>query len=194
MEQKMNKNDDVKEIIRYEENPFLDNLVVSTKNKSIKLSRLGKDENILINQATGEVQGTHITTYKKVDNDEFVKIFTRNIGLIFDLKAAGIKALNVLIFTISNSAINKDLVVLDKYALEKFIEVQPEYKLSRSTFDRGLRELVNAQIIARHTREGWYFINPNFIFNGDRIAFTTLIERKKADTYDNGEVQERLDI
>jgi hypothetical protein len=27
-------------------------------------------------------------------------------------------------------------------------------------------------------RQGWYFINPNFLFNGDRIAFTTVIERK----------------
>ena len=28
-------------------------------------------------------------------------------------------------------------------------------------------------------RQGRYFINPNFVFNGDRIAFTTVIERKK---------------
>ena len=28
-------------------------------------------------------------------------------------------------------------------------------------------------------RHGRYFINPNFIFNGDRIAFTNVIERKR---------------
>jgi hypothetical protein len=28
-------------------------------------------------------------------------------------------------------------------------------------------------------RQGRYFINPNFLFNGDRIAFTTVIERTK---------------
>ncbi|MBC9222158.1 hypothetical protein IBK32_10680, partial [Escherichia coli] len=44
----------------------------------------------------------------------------------------------------------------------------------------GLAELEAAKIIAKHLRPGWYFINPNFIFNGDRIAFTTVIERKKA--------------
>jgi len=31
-------------------------------------------------------------------------------------------------------------------------------------------------------RKGRYYINPNFVFNGDRIAFTTLIERKQPDS------------
>ncbi|WP_259272006.1 hypothetical protein [Klebsiella pneumoniae] len=35
-----------------------------------------------------------------------------------------------------------------------------------------------AKIIAKTMRQGRYFINPNFVFNGDRIAFTTVIERK----------------
>lgn len=182
------------EVTRYDENPFLKDLIIKTKSKSIKLSRLGKDDNVLINQSTGEVQGTHVTTYKQVDNDEFVKLFTQNIGMIFGLKSCGIKAFNVLIHTLSKTAINKDLVVLDKYALERFIKEMPNHKISKSTFDRGLRDLEDAKIIARHTREGWYFINPNFVFNGDRVAFTQVIQRKKYDAYDNGEVQERLDI
>lgn len=37
----------------------------------------------------------------------------------------------------------------------------------------------NAKIIAKHLRAGDYYINPNFVFNGDRIAFSTVIERKK---------------
>jgi DNA-binding GntR family transcriptional regulator len=52
-------------------------------------------------------------------------------------------------------------------------------KLSIATFKRGINELENAKIIAKTIRKGWYFINPNFIFNGDRIAFTTVIERTK---------------
>jgi len=46
-----------------------------------------------------------------------------------------------------------------------------------------LVDLENAQIIAKSIRPGSYFINPNFAFNGDRIAFTTLIE---TDENDNG--------
>ena len=67
--------------------------------------------------------------------------------------------------------------------LEEFTEAhtgkEPPLRLSTATFLRGLAELVKAQIIAKTMRQGWYFINPNFIFNGDRVAFTTVIERTK---------------
>lgn len=87
-------------VTRYKENPFIENMVVPTKAKTVQLSRLGKDENILVNQNTGEVQGTHVTTYRRVDSESFVKLFTANIAMTFDLKSAGLKALNVLIWAV----------------------------------------------------------------------------------------------
>lgn len=168
--------------IRYSENPFLEDMVVPVRGQQVKLSRLGKDENILINQATGEIDGTHITTYKQVDAQQFVKLFTANIALTFDLKAAGIKAFNVVMWVLQNKAISKDLIPLDRFTLEDFLENhkdrEPPIKLSIATFGRGLAELERSQIIAKHVRHGWYYINPNFAFNGDRIAFTTVVERK----------------
>lgn len=56
--------------------------------------------------------------------------------------------------------------------------------LSIATLKRGITELEKAQIIAKTVRKGRYFINPNFIFNGDRIAFTTVIERAKRSSRD----------
>jgi hypothetical protein len=166
------------ESIRYEVNPFLESMVIPKKGRAIKLSKLGRDDNVLINHSTGEVLGTHVTTYKKVDSEQFVKIFTANIALTFDLKAAGIKAFNVLIWAMSEKGISKDLVPLDKLVLEQFLKTH-SLKLSQPTFWRGLAELEKSQIIAKHLRQGWYFINPNFVFNGDRIAFTTVIEKAK---------------
>lgn len=187
-------------VVRYESNPFVNNMVVPVRDQRIKISRLGKDENVLINHATGESHGTHVTTFRRVDADQFVKLFTANIALTFDLKAAGIKAFNVLLWIMQNKSISKDLVPLDKFALEEFLQEhndrKPPIALSQPTFWRGLAELEKAQIIAKHIRAGWYYINPNFAFNGDRIAFTTLIERteKRADTktidmFDNQEQQ-----
>ena len=168
--------------LRYAENPFIEDMIVPVRDQQVKLSRLGKDDNILINQTTGEVQGTHVTTYKKVDADKFVKLFAANIAMTFDLNAAGIKVFNVLIWIVQNKAIGKDLLPLDTYSLEDFIayhkDREPPIKLSYTVFKRGLLELERAQIIAKSIRPGWYFINPNFCFNGDRIAFTTLIEKE----------------
>lgn len=169
-----------KATIRYEENPFIEDMVVPIRGQRVQMSRLGRDDNILVNQSTGEVQGTHITTYKKVDSEQFIKLFTANIALTFELGAAGIKAFSVLAWILQDRSISKDLVPLDKFVLDDFLKAQStKLALSPPTFARGIAELEKAKIIAKHVRIGWYFINPNFVFNGDRIAFTTVIERKK---------------
>ena len=179
-----------KQTIRYEENPFIEGMVVPVKGQRVQLSRLGRDDNILVNQSTGEVQGTHITTYKRVDSEQFVKLFTANIALTFELGSAGIKAFSVLAWILQDRSISKDLVPLDKFVLEDFLKAQEKkLALSQATFARGLAELEKAKIIAKHVRQGWYFINPNFVFNGDRIAFSTVIERKKRTEQEQLEAQ-----
>lgn len=173
-----------KEVIRYDKNPFVENMVVPVRGQRIKLTKLGKSDEVeLVNTHTGESFGTHITTFKKVDTEQFLKLFVANTALTFHLKPAGIKAFNVLVWSISQTGISKDLVPLDKYILDDFLDAhiddKPPIKLSQQTFWRGLAELEQAKIIAKNIRLGWYYINPNFCFSGDRIAFTTVIERNK---------------
>lgn len=166
---------------RYSENPFVENMKIETKGRSLTLSPMGKDNTVLLNQATGEMQGTHITTYKKVDAEKFVKLFTQNIALTFDLNSPGIKVFNVLMFVVQEKAMGRDLVVLDKYTLEEFLSFQQKkLSLSPATFTRGIQALEEAKIIAKAVRKGSYYINPNFVFNGDRIAFTTVIEKQES--------------
>lgn len=176
----MTKNRSRKEVVRHDKNPFIEGMIVPVKGQRVQMSRLGRDENVLVNQATGEIQGTHLTTYKKVDSEQFIKLFTANIALTFELGAAGIKAFSVLAWVLQDRSISKDLVPLDKFVLDEFLAAQEKkLALSLPTFGRGLAELERAKIIAKHLRQGWYYINPNFVFNGDRVAFTTVIERKK---------------
>jgi len=168
---------------RYEVNPFLQDMIIPVKTRQVKLSRLGSDNNVLINHGTGEHLGTHVTTYRAVDGEQFVKLFTANIALTFDLKASGIKAFSVLAWAVQSKALAKDEVDLDALILKEFTSAHkqkdPPLRLSLGTFRRGIAELENAQIVAKTLRQGRYFLNPNFIFNGDRIAFTTVIEKVK---------------
>tara|TARA_B100001059_G_C17731503_1_gene526447 strand:+ start:629 stop:1186 length:558 start_codon:yes stop_codon:yes gene_type:complete len=171
----------MREIVRHKTNPFVEGMVVKKRSKSIQLSRLGKDSNVLINQDTGEHFGTHVTTHRKVDDEQFVKLFTANIGFTFDLKSAGIKAFSVLMWTVQHRAISKDQVDMERLCLDDFLEWHKDsdrpLKLSLATFTRGISELEAAHILAKTLKKGRYFINPNFAFNGDRIAFTKVIER-----------------
>lgn len=174
-----------KQVVRYAESPFRQDLVVPIRDKQVQISRMGRDQNIMINQGTGEVVGTAVTAYKRVDNEKFIKLFTQNIALTFELKAAGIKAFTVLAWTMQEKSLERDLVPLDKLVLDDFLQSHSSLKMSQATFWRGLAELEDARIIAKHVRQGWYFINPNFVFNGDRIAFTQVIERERNARTDN---------
>ena len=168
---------------RYKQNPFIEEMIVPKSDKSIRLSRLGRDNNVLINQNTGEIQGTLITTYRKVDSEKFVKLFTANVCMIFDLTSAGNKAFGILLWAMQRQALSKDQVDMDTPQLADFLEEnegrKPAVSISATTFNRGIRELQKAQILAKTIRKGRYWVNPNFVFNGDRIAFANVIERDK---------------
>lgn len=164
-------------LVRYKTNPFLTDLELNVSSRKVVISPMGKEDHILVNQSTGEVSGTSVVTYKKVDREEFVKLFSRNIALTFDLTSAGIKAFNILVWSVQNTAIEKDVVALDQLAFDDFMQVNPGLKMTLRTFQRGLLELESSKIIAKTLRKGFYYINPNFVFNGDRIAFTTVVER-----------------
>ena len=189
--------------LRYEKNPYLENMVIKFGTKRVKLSSLGNDNDVtLTNNTTGECYGTHVTTTKRVDTAKFIKLFTSNMAMTFNLTSQGIKVFTVLCWAVQEKGIQKDEIYLDSIVREDFIAAQKKAAqkeaaqkeaapkgspmldtkvlgLSQATFSRGLTELTKAQIIAKTMRQGCYWINPNVIFNGDRIAFTTVIERNK---------------
>lgn len=175
-------------VTRYKTNPFVENMLIPVGTKRVRISALGRDDNILINQSTGEISGTHVVALKRVDTEKFVKTFADYMAFTFDLTKAGNKALRVVMWSVQEQALGKDLVVLDRVTLENFLSAhgfsddetgKSGPALSLPTFARGLAELEKAQIIAKAQRAGHYFINPSCMFNGDRVAFTTVIERAK---------------
>ena len=133
-------------VVRYKTNPFLSDLVVNFREKQVRLGALGKDSHVLMNESTGEVQGTHLVTYRRVDAEQFLKLFTKNIALTFDLTSPGIKAFNVLCWAVQVGALAKDEVALDSFTLDEFLAAHegrkpPLKNFSLATFKRGLAEL-----------------------------------------------------
>lgn len=160
---------------RYDKNPYLNLRVISSKKKSIVF---GESSDVILNQDTGEIKSTTVSTFREVDDAMFIKLFTQNIGLTFNLSSYGVKALSVLIWAVQQK-MGRDVMTLDKYTHQEFMEHHPELKMAHITFAKGLAELTKSQIIAKAKRKGDYFINPHFIFNGDRIRFVTEIRRKR---------------
>ena len=167
-------------IVRYEENPFVDKTSIKTKNQRIVV---GSGNNVLIDRDTGETKGTVIASYREVDPESFVKIFAQNIGLMMNFTAAGVKAFTFLVWAVSQSrSIGKDIVILDQYTHSDFMKKQAsDFVFSDRSMRMGLVQLEDAKIIAKAIRRGHYYINPNFIFNGDRVTFAQQIRMKSAD-------------
>lgn len=166
-------------LVKYHDNPFLNSDEITVRNKMVKISvSSGDNHNVLLNTDTGEMAPTHIVSYRKVDDEEFVKLFTANIALTFNLSVAGRKTFDLLLRVLQKTAIGKDQVYLSDDIREDALMEFPNIKLSKATFHRGLKDLEENKIIARSVNTNVYFINPHLIFNGNRVAFTNAIERK----------------
>ncbi len=164
----------MKNLQKYETNPFINMKVVHTRGKKVSL---GVRSHSVLNNETGQVESLALQAYKEVDSEEFVKIYTANVGLLFDLKSAGKKVLQLLLAALQKTSINKDTIYFDgDVALD--IAEKSGIQISRATFFRGITELANASIVAKSKLNKLFFINPHVIFNGDRISFINSFKRK----------------
>jgi hypothetical protein len=48
---------------------------------------------------------------------------------------------------------------------------QDVVKISRTTYFKGMKELADKKFIAETMIQNYYFINPDYMFNGDRLTF-----------------------
>ena len=90
-----------------------------------------------------------------------------------ELTGAGTKVFEVLYINVQEN-IGKDRVLMS------FAEVdQALTPMSESTFMRGMRELVEKKFIAATPTLGVYWLNPDFVWNGDRLAFVKEYRKKQ---------------
>jgi len=149
-------------VILYKENPFF--LELKTKAKKITNKR---GDMYLVSQDTNEIQSevAGFWEVKEVDNAKFIKLFVKGVKALSDLTNAGARVFELLYYVMQNN-LNKDKVYLSYTLFD-----EENINISETTFRRGLSELIKKNFLASTPAVGWYWINPNFIWNGDRLAF-----------------------
>ncbi len=82
------------------------------------------------------------------------------------LKAAGKKVFQIMYGQLLGRDGKDRTEIPLKYEL-----LSPDVKewISNATFRRGVKELVEAHFIAESMLSGYFFVNPAFIFNGNRL-------------------------
>ena len=148
--------------ILHENNPFM--MEFTTQKKRVTNKR---GDMMLVNSTTGEIQSEVAGFWEtqEVDSTKFVKLFIQGVKALKELTSAGTKVFEVLYLHIQES-IGKDQVYMSFNLVDQVIT-----PMSESTYSRGMRELIEKEFLAASPNIGLYWLNPSFIWNGDRLAF-----------------------
>lgn len=153
----------VSKAVKHKKNPFIGDsyLKIDRGNKSVIV---GGTKQVLVNTENGETEGIALLhKYKQVDKTQFVKLFVNEVQALFDLTKTGLKVFG---YVLQSMKINGDDIYIHIPELQEFCG----YKTTKQVY-KGLAELIANQIIAKSEKANIWYINPNVVFNGDRIAF-----------------------
>jgi hypothetical protein len=156
----------------YQENPFL--IEVKTRTRKITNKR---GDMMLVNNETGEIQSQIAGFWEaeEVDSTKFVKLFIKGVKALKELTGAGTKVFEVLYLRVQEN-IGKDQIYMSFSAVDQTLT-----PMSNPTYDRGMRELIEKGFIAATRAQGMYWLNPDFVWNGDRLAFVKEYRKSKTE-------------
>ena len=157
---------------RYDKNPFIN--LTNTKSGVRRVTSTRNDRMMVVSEQTGEIIAPGVTfgTAYEVDKTQFCKLYINGVKALRDLTGAGTKVFELLYLEVQKS-IGRDVMYLS------FSEVdQLATPISKATFMKGMKELLEKGFIAESMTQGKYFLNPDYIFNGDRLAFIREVRLK----------------
>ncbi|NRA82189.1 MAG: hypothetical protein HRU18_28690 [Pseudoalteromonas sp.] len=159
-------------IVAFEENPFWDDTKIQVGTKRISVSG-----GMHISNEGESVSHSGIHVVREVDETEFMKIYTKNIKSIFDLKPSTQRVLQYLLVELQKTP-NADAIYLAWLDADRYFS-ELDVNISRSSFQRALKELLTKGFLAESTRVSMFWFNPNLFFNGNRMTFINEFRKKK---------------
>jgi hypothetical protein len=123
---------------------------------------------MVIDGGTGEILGrgaAYMYEFEEVDKERFVKLFLDGVR-----KTAGLSSTGLMIFELIYNQVRGN-PNSDKIEMSFMVAQDRLPNLAERTYRRGLRELLDKEVIFRSPVEGVFFVNIRCMFNGDRLAF-----------------------
>ena len=110
---------------------------------------------------------------EEVDSTKFVKLYINGVKAFKELTSAGTRVFEVLYLRMQG-AIGRDEIWITFPTIS-----QEETPMGETTFYRGMKELIDKEFIAEGMSQGLYYINPDYLWNGDRLSFVKEFRRKQ---------------
>ena len=159
-------------LVQHQTNPFVSSDLVQSKTRRITNK---KGDMMIVNGGSGDIIAPVAGFWmaEEIDSTKFVKLYINGVKAFKELTSAGTKVFEVLYLEVQKG-IGKDIIWLS------FLEIdQTITPMGKATFMRGMRELIEKGFIAESMTQSKYFLNPDYLWNGDRLAFVK--EYRKVD-------------
>ena len=141
-----------------------------------------RTEFVIANGEDSKPVATVTSTYA-VETEQFCKLYLSAIEPLTNLNSSGRKVFHVLFNQIRKN-IGKDMVQMAYIHTEEL-----KTEISLATYTRGVRDLYDNQfIIPVEGLASTWFINPDFIFNGNRLQINNTYIIKDSIDQDSGEI------
>ena len=155
---------------RHKRNPFRHDVIAHTikGTRAIYASPTRENNFAMISRETGEYFG-NIAFGKRitVDKTNFLKFYADGVKMFLGLKNPGVK---VFMFIYDLLMENKNFQTDKIELIYELLSGEAQQQISRSTFYRGIRELIRANFLAPSYIDGLYWLNCDYVFRGDRLT------------------------
>ena len=160
----------VRRAVAHKENPFIRGSLVQIKGRKKNYSVASGA--MTLTDSKGQVQGTvqHSIT-RIVDDSQFVKVFADGVSGMYDLGRSGSKVFRFLFDEVQKNK-NQDRIYL--YFMDA---LEDPWKIPKTTFFKGLAELLTKGFLAKSSNPNMFFLNPAMMWNGDRFKFVQEYQR-----------------
>jgi hypothetical protein len=150
---------------KFTNNPFLPTTANNTKTGTKRITNRDGQRMMVVSESTGEIiGGAGFWHTQMVDKTAFIKLFINGVKAFKELTGAGTKVFHILYLEMQKE-IGKDVVYLNFLGIDQNL-----FSMSKVTWHKGLKELLEKGFIAETMIQNKYFINPDYVFNGDRLA------------------------
>ena len=168
-------------LVKHKVNPFLPDASASTNEGMKRRTLTSKDGSQLMvtTQAGEQVAPAGFWHTQEVDKAQFVKLYINGVKAFAGLTGAGAQVFG-LVYAALQKTPGKDVIYLNFLELDQ--EITP---ISKATFMRGMKEILLKRFLAETLVSGKYFVNPDYIFNGDRLAIVKEFRIKRDSSSDH---------
>ena len=157
---------------KYETNPYMEagDPIVKSRTKRIT----NNQGNYMVKNDTGEVVASIAGFWQaeEVDSTKFLKLYVNGVKAFSNLSTKGTKVFELMYYEMQKE-IGKDKIYLNLNATD------PHIKIAKTTFYDGIAELVEKKFLAPTTLPHWFWVNPDYVWNGDRLSFVKTYVRKR---------------